>query len=117
MKPTQLERVLAAARSFRGTCQAEWLADHTPDGGPRITRVAARIEEAEQRGYTFELIGWRSKTKVYRLLSQPDDVGRDTAPPSSSGPQTETPPSSRVSPDADDTLFDTPTAVPHWKAA
>ena len=72
---TQAERVLEAAESFQGTCQADWLADVTPDGGPRITRVAARLHELDGRGYGFECIGWRSRTKVFRLCSEPD-VGR-----------------------------------------
>jgi len=64
---TQSERVLAAAKSFRGTCQADWLGE-TPDGGPRITRVAARIQDLENAGHVFEIIGVRSKTRVYRLV-------------------------------------------------
>jgi hypothetical protein len=67
---TQAERVLRAARSFRGTCQADWLADETPDGSPRITRVAARIQDLEAEGCVFEIIGVRSKTRVYRLVEQ-----------------------------------------------
>jgi hypothetical protein len=114
-KPTQLERVIEAARSFRGTCQADWLAAETPDRGPRITRVAARMQEAEDRlGASFECIGWRNRTKVYRLTDEPD-VGRGAAPLPSSGP-TDPPPSSCASPDAGktDTLFEAP-ARPHWQ--
>lgn len=108
---TQLERVVKAARSFRGTCQADWLANTTPDDGPRITRVGARIQEAEDRlGATFEIIGWRGKTKVYRLV----DVPRDTAPPTAAPA---TPQPGCVSQSAEDTLFEnTAEPTPHWKS-
>lgn len=80
---TQAERVLAAARSYRGTCQADWLADETPDGGPWITRVAARIQDLEDQGHEFDCIGVRNRTKVYRLVGEPSPVsglaGRGTA--------------------------------------
>lgn len=72
LKPTQLSRVIAASRSYRGTSQSDWLSDQTPDGGPRITRIAARIQDAEERGYAFEILGPRHKTRVYRLISEPD---------------------------------------------
>jgi hypothetical protein len=68
---TQTDRVLKAARSIRGTCQADWLASHTPDGGQPITRVAARIQDLEDRGYTFEILHDRGGTRVYRLTSEP----------------------------------------------
>lgn len=116
---TQAERVLAAARSFRGTCQADWLADVTPDGGPRITRVAARLHELDGRGHGFECLGWRNKTKVFRLI----DVDRDndgdgaahTAAPTSKVPV--------VVPVSAGSLFDIPVGkpdAPHyedWRAA
>lgn len=68
---TQCSRVLTAARSYKGTCQAEWLND-TPDDGPIITRVAARIQNLEERGYVFEILRDRKGTRVYRLLSEPE---------------------------------------------
>ena len=82
-KPTQMDRVLAAARSYRGTCQAEWIAARTPDGGPQITRVGARIQDLEdKRGCVFEIVGWRHGTRVYRLVEDPEDgVGRHAGAP------------------------------------
>ncbi len=69
---TQVERVIEAARSFRGVCQVDFLLPDVCDGGGPITRVGARIQDAEDRGYVFETIGWRDKTKVFRLLSEPE---------------------------------------------
>lgn len=72
MTPQQ-KRVLAAARSYRGTCSADWLDEMGADGKGRISRLAARIEElAVLHDCVFECIGWRNKTKVYRLVSGPD---------------------------------------------
>src|SRR4051812_44300588 len=71
---TQTERVIAAARSYRGVCAVDFLGPDVIDGGKPITRVAARIQDAEERGYVFETIGWRSKMKVYRLVSEPEGV-------------------------------------------
>jgi hypothetical protein len=65
---TQTDRVIAAARSFRGVCQVDLLGPETVDGGPPITRLAARIQDAEAKGFAFEIIGWRKSTKVYRLI-------------------------------------------------
>lgn len=112
-KPTQADRVLAAARSFQGTCQADWLAEHTPDGGPRITRVPARIDDLERRGAVFETIGWRAKTKVFRLVSAPDGIER-RAP--ADPPRIPVQPELRTSLKTPDTLFDVG-PQPHWKDA
>lgn len=87
-KPTQMDRVLAAARSYRGTCQAEWLDPNVCDGKEPITRLAARIQDLEEkRGCRFEPLPWRYGTKVYRLIEDPeDDVGRHAgAPPAGNG--------------------------------
>lgn len=69
---TQLARIIRASRSFRGTCQADWISETTPDSGPRITRVAARIRDARDLGYEFEQLHDRNGTRVYRLVSEPD---------------------------------------------
>lgn len=80
---TQTERVLKAARSYNGTCQADWISPTTPDGGPPITRVAARIQDLEERDYTFEILHDRHGTRVYRLVSGPTVEGdsRGAIPP------------------------------------
>jgi hypothetical protein len=68
---TQTERVIAAARSYRGITAVDFLVP-VIDGGTPITRLAARLWDAERDGYSFECIGRRDKCKVWRLLSEPD---------------------------------------------
>lgn len=106
---TQLERVLKAARSFRGTCQAEWLGP-VADGGPRITRLAARLQEAEDRyGYQFECLGKRAGTKVYRLVEGSGVERGDEAVPSVFRAATGQQPVSSLSVEPDDLrLFEPP---------
>lgn len=70
---TQTARVIKAARSFRGVSQVDFLGPDTVDGGPPITRLAARLWDAEQQGYSFECIGWRDKCKCWRLIGEPDE--------------------------------------------
>jgi hypothetical protein len=111
-KRTQLDRVLAAARSYRGTCQTDFLAPDVCDGGPPITRVAARIQDLETLGHRFEIIGTRSKTRVYRLLDV--EQGRGARPPGV--PQPTDGLAAPALPDAEDRLFVLP-GQPHWKAA
>jgi hypothetical protein len=82
VKPSQVERVLKAARSFRGTCQADWIAEGGDDGLGKIIRVPRCIEDLEKRDYVFEHIGLRHKTRIYRLVSGPDaESGRRPEPP------------------------------------
>jgi hypothetical protein len=72
----QQKRVLAAAKSFRGTCSADWIDGLGADGKGKISRVPARIEElAEEYGYCFEHIGWRHKTKVFRVVEVEGSAG------------------------------------------
>jgi hypothetical protein len=117
---TQLERVLAASRSRGGTCQADWLATETPDRGPRITRVGARVQEAEDKlGCVFECIGWRGKTKIYHLVSEPDaesERREDIPLPETVAdtPSAASPPAPALSAGQDqEALFTTPSR-PHW---
>lgn len=70
--PTQTERVIKAARSYRGITQVDFLLPGVVDGGTPITRVGARLFDAEQMGYSFECIGRRDKCKAWRLLSEPE---------------------------------------------
>lgn len=86
---TQTERVLKAARRYNGVCQADFLGD-TPDEGPSITRVAARLWDLETQGYCFEHIGWRNKTKVFRLCDSPDDAERGGREPGFAKPSPST---------------------------
>jgi hypothetical protein len=69
---TRVERVIAAARSYRGITQADFLLPDVCDGGPPITRLAARLWDAEREGYSFECLGRRDKCKVWRLCDEPD---------------------------------------------
>jgi hypothetical protein len=104
---TQVERVIEAARSFQGVCQVDFLLPDVIDGGAPITRLGARIQDAEERGYVFETIGWRDKTKVYRLLSEPEAApsGGRTGASQVTLPQVPAPPSPK------------PVAcTPHWMA-
>jgi hypothetical protein len=80
---TQVERVIAAARSYRGVTQVDFLGPSVVDGKEPITRLAARLWDAEQEGYSFECIGKRDKCKIFRLCGEPDvERTSDTHPPS-----------------------------------
>src|SRR5580698_8422578 len=72
---SQLQRVLKAARGFDGVCQADFSGAETVDGGPIITRVAARLYDLEQQGHRFEHIGVRHRTKVFRLIEAEGSAG------------------------------------------
>ncbi len=65
----QAERVLEALRHVggKGLTQVDYLRYPTIDGGPPITRVAARIEELRGLGYCIESGERRDKCVVYRL--------------------------------------------------
>lgn len=68
---TQRDRVLRALQLVgeRGVTQADWLRQPTPDGGPPITRLAARVEELRE---THEIVvnGRRDSCAVYVLRSK-----------------------------------------------
>ena len=118
-KVTQVDRVVRAARSFQGVCAVDFLGPDVVDGGKPITRVAARIQDAEDQGYVFEIIGWRAKTKVYRLVSEPADAGRaideHSPPPPGGGTHGRAPVDGSPSAgEEQDSLFDAPTR-PHWQ--
>ena len=70
---TQAERVLRALeRTPDGITAADFSGLHgTPDGGPPITRVAARILELRGRGYDIVEAGKRDRCKVYKLVGSP----------------------------------------------
>lgn len=86
---TQTERVIRAARSYRGISQVDFLAPDVVDGGAPITRLAARLWEAEQQGYDFECLGRRDKCKVWRLCGEPElsetPASGDRVPPKDAG--------------------------------
>lgn len=77
MSRTQCDRILALSKRFNGVCQSDLLGPDVADDGPPITRVAARLWDLEQEGHAFEHIGWRSKTKVFRLIEAERSAGDD----------------------------------------
>jgi hypothetical protein len=69
---TQTERVLAALTraGAHGITAVDFLRFPTVDGGPPITRVAARIEELRDQGHPISSGERRNKCVVYRLESE-----------------------------------------------
>lgn len=106
---TQRERVLRASLRPSGVSQVDFLAPDVCDGEKPITRLAARIFDLEREGYLFEVVGWRNRCKVYRLLDGP------TPGPIESGAGEALGVSASPAP----ALFDVPVPapVPHWRAA
>lgn len=71
---TQKDRVLKSLRvaGSRGITQADWTgASGTPDGGPPITRVAARVLDLSQAGHVIRKGAIRDGCRVYSL--EPSD--------------------------------------------
>lgn len=69
MPRTQTDRVLASLRKAGplGVTAADWMGPRTPDGGPPILRLAARIGELRGRGIPVVNAGVRDKCAVYVL--------------------------------------------------
>lgn len=108
---TQTERVIAAAKSYRGICQAELLHAHPP-----ITRLAARIQDAKERGHVFEILPWRKGTKVYRWVEGPDVervTGTSDTPSEDAGPCPRAGDSLSA---GEERLFEVPTGESHWRS-
>lgn len=65
----QKARVLAALRRAGqgGITAVSFLGPFTVDGGPPITRLAARIGELRDEGHEITQSGWRDKCAVYVL--------------------------------------------------
>lgn len=71
---SQCHRILTLARA-RGPIGVSAIdfdgSRHVADGGPRITRLAARIQDLEERyGCTFDASRFRHGVKVYCLVSE-----------------------------------------------
>lgn len=64
---TQRERVLRALQTAgpRGVTQVDFLRFPTVDGGPPITRLAARIQELKDAGHRIGSSATRDKCAVY----------------------------------------------------
>lgn len=69
---TQKDRVLKSLRvaGSRGITQADWTGAYaqTPDGGAPITRLAARVLDLKQQGYTIKNGPLRDSCRVYSLI-------------------------------------------------
>lgn len=67
----QTERVLVSLRNAgrRGITQVDWsgASGPTPDEGPPITRLGARILELRKDGHVIQAAGRRQKCRVYVL--------------------------------------------------
>lgn len=73
---TQVQRVLAAlqAAGSRGITQSAFAppeGGHVIDGGGRITRLAARIHDLREQGYTILKAGERDHFDIYVLVGVP----------------------------------------------
>lgn len=82
---TQTQRVIAAARSYRGITAVDFMLPNVVDGGPPITWLAARLWDAEQDGFSFECIGKRDRCKVFRLCGEPAVERTASNPPDQPG--------------------------------
>jgi hypothetical protein len=77
----QRERVLKALQDagLRGITQVDFLRFPTVDGGPPITRVAARVQELRDEGYEILSGTTRDRCAVYILKRQDVPVVVDAA--------------------------------------
>jgi len=71
MTATQCERVLAALErsGAHGITQVDFALPNVIDGGPPITRVAARIKELRDQGHPIRNGHIRDRCRIYRLLT------------------------------------------------
>lgn len=74
MSRTQKDRVLETLKAvgIRGVTQVDFIRYPTADGGPPITRLAARIDELKQDGHVIATRGTRDKCVVYTLVATPE---------------------------------------------
>ena len=85
---SQWTRVLALSKRFNGVCAAELLSD-PPDGGAPITRLAARIQNLEDRQHVFEILPDRKGTRTYRWVEGPCEAERSDGASSPAPPARE----------------------------
>jgi len=69
---TQSERVLRALQRAgdRGVTQVDFALPDVIDGGPPITRVAARVKDLREHGHMIVAAGTRQQCRVYALVSR-----------------------------------------------
>lgn len=84
---TQTERVLRALQQAgdRGVTQVDFALPDVVDGGPPITRVAARVKDLRVQGHVIVGAGTRQSCRVYELVPQTDLQAADTAPDADAG--------------------------------
>jgi hypothetical protein len=63
------------ARLFKALRQGpvsvtDWTGPNTPDGGPPILRVAARVKELRSAGFPIERTGTYNACAVYELVNR-----------------------------------------------
>lgn len=70
---SQTDRVLDALRKAgpRGITAVDFALPDVIDGGPPITRVAARVMDLRHQGHTIIASGTRHKCRVYELVAAP----------------------------------------------
>lgn len=77
-RKTQKQRVLESLEGAgkRGVTQADWSGAFgpTPDGGPPITRLAARIADLRGDGHFISHDGVRDQCRVYRLTATAEEA-------------------------------------------
>jgi len=81
---TQKQRVLRSLRAagVAGVTQADWTGCYrpTPDGGPPILRLPARILELQQDGFTVRKGALRDRCRVYSLeITDPIEISHSEA--------------------------------------
>lgn len=110
-------RVLAAMRSHGSVTPKSFLAP-TVDGGDEITRLAARVNELREAGYTIETVMDKTvrgkRFARYFLRGEPEASGATSNPIEPDGADLKT---QEVAPEAPATLFDVPAASPYRVAA
>ena len=109
---SQVERLVKAARSYKGVSRIDFQLPDVIDGGEPILNFPGRMWDAERQGYSFEKIGRRNRCGVWRLLSESDvesDSGPAPTPAASDEPPARLPAvalSAVPDPDGQDALFD-----------
>lgn len=113
-------RVLAAMRSYGSVTPKSFLAP-TVDGGDEITRVAARVNELRDAGYSIETVMDRSakgkRFARYYLRGEPEASGVSSDPIEPDGADLKT---QEEAPEAlveQPSLFDPPSQSPYREAA
>lgn len=83
-KASQVDRIIKAARSYKGISRIDFQLPDVIDGGDPILNFPGRMFDAEKRGCVFEKIGRRNRCSVWRLVSEGEGstgtLGDQTSP-------------------------------------